>query len=327
MMKVLIRTDASTSIGSGHVMRCLTIAKAFRRKGHEIVFMMKRLPGNLIELVEKFGFQVTDEPSETDLCIIDHYGIDEKWEKAIRPFVKRIMVIDDLANRKHDCDILLDQNTVPNSETRYDSLVPANCLKLLGPKYLIMRDEFIEQRRKLRKRNSEVNRLLVFMGGVDPTRETMKVLRALSRCGHLFEHVDVVVGNGNPDKKRIQQTCENEGYSYYCQIDYLASLMASADFSIGAGGSTTWERCYLGLPSSSTMVADNQVESTETAASLGVVWNAGWHEQVTDKTYEGILLSLSKKQDELIKMSESGLDLTGDPEGPNPWIKQILKMG
>lgn len=324
MMKILIRTDASVSIGSGHVMRCLTIASELRKKGHEVLFYMKQLPGHLISLVESQGFIVMNEFCTVDLCIIDHYGIDELWEKSIRPFVKKIVVIDDLANRVHDCDVLLDQNVVPDYETRYDLLVPKHCVKLLGPKYLIMRDEFMEQRKQIRNRTGEVRRLLVFMGGTDPTGETMKVLRALEYC--TFEWIDVVVGNGNPNRQQIQSICEEQGFHYHCQIDYIASLMAQADFSIGAGGSTTWERCYVGLPSSSTIVAENQLVATETASALGAVLNIGWHEQVTVETYKKLLLSLSGRGDELRQMSKNGLKLTDNPDGANPWLERILEV-
>lgn len=323
-MNILIRTDASVSIGSGHVMRCLTIASELQKKGHEVMFYMKQLPGHLIELVELRGFQVIDAFQMVDVCIVDHYEIDEQWEKSIRPFVKKIVVIDDLANRVHDCDVLLDQNVVPNYETRYDLLVSKHCLKLLGPKYLIMRDEFIEQRKQIRNRTGVVRRLLVFMGGTDPTGETMKVLRALEHCA--FEWIDVVVGNGNPKRQQIQTICKEQGFHYHCQIDYIASLMAQADFSIGAGGSTTWERCYVGLPSSSTIVAENQLVATKTASSLSAVLNIGWHEQVTVETYKKLLLSLSDRGNELLQMSKNGLKLTDNPDGANPWLERILEV-
>lgn len=323
-MNILIRTDASVSIGSGHVMRCLTIAEGLRKKGHDVVFYMKPLPGHLIGLAELRGFSVVNEFCAADVCIIDHYGLDEKWEKSIRSLVKKIVVIDDLANRVHDCDLLLDQNVVPHFETRYDLLVPKHCVKLLGPKYLIMRDEFIEQRKQIRNRTGEVRRLLVFMGGTDPTGETMKVMRALERCS--FEWIDVVVGSGNPDREQIQAICEKQGFHFHCQINYIALLMAQADFSIGAGGSTTWERCYVGLPSSSTIVAVNQIESTETAATLGTVWNVGWHEQVTVETYEALLFSLPNRRDEWQKMSVNGLKLTDNSNGTNPWLERIVEV-
>ncbi len=317
-MKVIIRTDASIEIGSGHVMRCLTVAKNLRVNGCEVIFWMQDLPGNLIDYVISEGFRNIFEAEHADIYIIDHYGIDEEWECKIRVFTKKIVVIDDLANRKHDCELLLDPNLLPNFELRYDDLVSDSCVKLLGPKYLIMRDEFIDARRLLGKRNEQIENLLIFMGGSDPTNETMKILEALEEFQ--FKHVDVVVGNGNVFKEQIREICEERGYDYHCQINYMARLMQQADFAIGAGGSTTWERCYVGLPSSSTIVANNQKEGTEYVAELGIVINLGWYKDVTSETYKQLLKNLQIKD-----ISEKGLILTQN-EQPNEWVYKILEL-
>jgi len=316
-MNVIIRTDASVDIGSGHVMRCLTVAKKLRDEGWHVKFWMEPLQGNLIEYVANEGFENVEQAEDADIYIIDHYRLGIEWERSIRPFTQRLTVIDDLA-RAHDCDLLLDQNVVRNYASRYDGKVPVHCVKLLGPKYLMMRDEFIEVRENLRQRSGEVKRLLVFMGGSDPTNETMKVLKALQ--GFNFENVDVVVGNSNPMKETIREICLERSYVYHCQIDYMAKLMQQADFAIGAGGATTWERCYVGLPSSATIVADNQRETTTYAASLGVVKNVGWHEQVTVDTYVQLLAKLSVDE-----MSEKGLALTATKQ-PNAWLHELLEL-
>lgn len=316
-MNVIIRVDASVQIGSGHVVRCLTIAKKLHETGCHVQFWMEPLEGNLIELVAREGFSNITSAKQADLYIIDHYQLDKEWEQSIRIYTKKIAVIDDLA-REHDCDLLLDQNAVSNFETRYDGKVPEYCIKLLGPKYLIMRDEFIKERKKLRKRDDKVGRLLVFMGGTDPTNETMKVLLALE--GYTFEHVDIVVGNGNPQKKKIEESCKQRGYHYHCQIGYMAKLMQQADFAIGTGGSSMWERCYVGLPSSATIVADNQSSTTIYAEQLGIVKNLGWHEQVTTETYKELLVNLS-----IMRMSERGLQLTANDK-VDVWLHEFLHL-
>lgn len=316
-MNIIIRTDASVQIGSGHVMRCLTVAKKLRNEGCHIKFWMEPLEGNLINFVTQEGFENVTEAEYADLYIVDHYRLNIDWERMIRSYTQELVVIDDLA-REHDCDLILDQNVVPNFETRYDGLVPARCIKLLGPKYLIMRDEFIEARLNLRERDNKIERLLVFMGGTDPTDETMKILKALNNIS--FSHIDIIVGNGNPVKNKIAEICIDRGYHYHCQIDYMAKLMQQADFAIGAGGATMWERCYVGLPSSATIVADNQFSTTEFANSLGVVKNLGWHEQVTVETYVNLLNNLS-----IEGMSKKGLELT-ETKIPNLWLHEILEL-
>lgn len=326
MKKVIIRTDASTKIGSGHVMRCLTIAHQLTKRGVDVRFMMKELPGNLIDFVENQGFKNVALLEYADLYIIDHYGIDEVWEQKLRAYTKNIMVIDDLANRKHDCDLLLDQNVVPQFEKRYNGLVPAQCKKILGPCYLIMRDEFIKARQNMPTRTGKVENLLIFMGGTDPTNETIKILAALQKTKATFNNIHVVAGESNLYKEQIQTTCEQRGFHFHCQIDYMAELMLQVDFSLGAGGSTTWERCYVGLPSSSTIVASNQRITTEYAATLGAVINIGWYEEVTVSSYVDLLNKLSKESINIMKISDRGLRLTEGVGQPNPWLQEILEM-
>lgn len=320
MGNIIIRTDASVEIGSGHVMRCLTIAHNLKREGCNVRFWMEPHAGNLIDYVAQQGYETISNAEQADLYIIDHYGIDIGWEQNIRPYTRNLMVIDDLA-RAHNCDVLLDQNVVPNFEVRYDELVPRCCIKLLGPKYLIMREEFIEARQQIRQRNQNIQRLLVFMGGTDPTNETMKILTALEEW--TFIHVDVVVGNGNVNKEAIEQICHERNYHYHCQISYMAQLMQQADFSIGAGGSSMWERCYVGLPSSSTIVADNQLITTNYADQLGAVINLGWHEDVTVDTYKQLLNGLGDIDVE--SLEKTGLQLTATPQ-PNAWLSQIMEL-
>lgn len=316
-MNIIIRTDASISIGSGHIMRCLTIAKNLKSNGCQVTFWMESLEGNLIDFVAKEGFSNITAATDADLYIIDHYGVGIEWEQSIRRFTKKIVVIDDLA-RHHDCDLLLDQNVIPKFETRYDGYVPTHCIMLLGPKYLIMRDEFLMQRQQLRQRGNDIKRLLIFMGGSDPTNETMKILSALKSFN--FVHIDVVVGSSNPFKEQVEQICKKRNYFYHCQIDYMAQLMQLADFAIGTGGSALWERCYVGLPSSSTIVAENQKEGTTYAGHLGVTINLGWHEQVTIDTYRQLLANFR-----IEGMSSKGLELTANKQ-PNAWIHQILEL-
>ncbi|MEK8196577.1 UDP-2,4-diacetamido-2,4,6-trideoxy-beta-L-altropyranose hydrolase [Lysinibacillus sp. FSL M8-0134] len=316
-MKVIIRTDASIQIGSGHVMRCLTIAKNLRNHGCKVFFWMEHLEGNLIDFVAQEGFLNITSAQQADLYIIDHYQIGEKWERSMYQYAKKIVVIDDLA-REHVCDLLIDQNVVSHFNTRYDRKVPEHCVKLLGPKYLIMREEFIRERGQLRQRGDKVERILVFMGGSDPTNETMKILNALETSN--FKHIDIVVGNNNLLKEQIEVICKKQKYHYHCQINYMANLMQLADFAIGAGGSTLWERCYIGLSSSSTIVADNQRETTIYAGQLGVTINLGWHEQVTADTYRKLLDDIQVEG-----MGNKGLELTSNKLS-NAWLYEIMEL-
>ena len=292
-MKIVFRVDSSLQIGSGHLMRCLTLAERLKKEnGADVYFIMRDLSGNLIDFVKQKNFSIFKLPqveldetlvgyakwltvtqeqdaAETiarikvidkpDVLIIDSYAIDMTWENMLRPYVQKIMVIDDLANRKHDCDILLDQNEYCNKDKRYEYLVPQHCRLLLGPQYAILREEFYEARKKMRVRDGKINNILVFFGGSDISNETMKALQAISMLERNDIKVNVIVGKSNPNQKEIEKFCyKNNNMYYFCQVENIAEFMNEADLAIGAGGVTTWERCFLALPSIVISVADNQ---------------------------------------------------------------------
>lgn len=329
---VLFRTDSSVVIGSGHVMRCLTLADELRESCGEIGFICRELPGNLIEYIERRGFQVFRLPLRRanvpwqadaegtgeiilrnrlnpDWLVVDHYALDKQWESAMRPLAQRIMVIDDLADRGHDCDLLLDQNYYRYQETRYAGLVPGTACQLLGPKYALLRREFKAARRDLRRRDGFIRRILIFYGGSDPTNETAKALEAVKRLDRPIAF-DVVVGVATPNRERIREICSGMiNTNFYCQVENMAELMAEADLALGAGGAATWERCYLGLPSLVTIVAENQRETVEALAEDGVVCNLGWHRDViVDQLVESIK-ALLEDPDSVREMTRRGLAL------------------
>ncbi|MBI5485468.1 MAG: UDP-2,4-diacetamido-2,4,6-trideoxy-beta-L-altropyranose hydrolase [Deltaproteobacteria bacterium] len=365
-MQVVIRADASVQIGSGHVMRCLTLADELRRRGADLTFVCREHPGNLIGAIAGKGYGVVilrqeaktysvrsgdvvhaawlgvpweQDARETldslgeaipDWLIIDHYGIDRRWEETLRPHVGRIMVIDDLADRPHDCELLLDQNLYKGMETRYDKLVPLGCKKLLGPQYALLRPEFAIARKNLRQRDGQIRRVLVFFGGVDPTNETAKSVRALAGIMDHRLEVDVVVGNGNIHKQGIQEQCtEKDGFYYHCQVNNMAELMAAADLSIGAGGSATWERCSVGLPSITISIARNQVETTEVVADRGAAWYLGESANVHIEHIQDALLCALKHPDQLREMGTRAVRLmaTGGDEAAHPLLQAILEVG
>lgn len=302
--KIAFRADASVMIGSGHVMRCLTLADALRERGAETMFIGREHPGHLFAMIESKGHGLVRLPAPMaspagglahadwlwatqeedarrtldaisliggcDWVVVDHYALDAQWERAMRPCAQNVMAIDDLADRKHDCDVLLDQNYYLDTEQRYEGLLPPHCRRLLGPKYALLRPEFAEARRKLRERSGEVERMLVFFGGSDPSNETAKALRAIKLLGREDIAVDVVVGAANPHQEEIAALCaELPQVVLHRQVNNMAELMANADLAVGAGGGTMWERCCLGLPAIIVSVADNQRPGCETFARQG----------------------------------------------------------
>ena len=307
-------------------MRCLALADALRVSGLEVAFVCRELEGNLCDLIEKNRFIVhrllggrldLDQDAEqtinvlgkawsrTDWIVVDHYGLDGSWETGVRPFVGKIMSIDDLANRRHDCDLLLDQNVLSGMDDGgYRSLVPDHCRLLLGPSYAMLRPEFANERANLRQRRGELKRILVFFGGSDPTNETSKALKGLFQVDRPDLIIDAVVGSSNPNKRQVQQLCETSANTtYHCQVNNMAELMAKADVSIGASGSASWERCCLHLPAIVTVLADNQVKIAAALASTGAVRNLGDSTGLNPSDYSTAIMSLT--QSDLQQMSHT----------------------
>jgi len=345
---LIIRADASVQIGTGHVMRCLTLADELRGRGAEAIFVCREFDGNLCGYIEKKGYIVHRLPvfnekehkiegklkhaawlgadwqtdarqveeiinslgTTPDWLVVDHYALDEKWERYLRPYCKKIMAIDDIADRPHDCDLLLDQNFYENLESRYDSLVPPICKKLLGPKYALLRSEFRETRKNLRKRDGRVRRIMIFFGGSDPTNETAKALEAIRMLNRPDIAVDVVVGSANPNKDKINQLCAAmTNVVYHCQVENIARLMADADLFIGGGGSTTWERCCLGLPSMVISIAANQDNIIRNVADVGGGIFLGRTQQVTVDDILAVLKKILNDKQVLQSLSQKDIQL------------------
>jgi len=205
-----------------------------------------------------------------DWLVVDHYALDHRFEKLLRKVCKHVMVIDDLADRVHDCDVLLDQNFYPNQARRYLDKVPAHCRFLLGPSFALLRPEFKAMRDKVQVRTGKVNNILVLFGGVDADNLTGQVLDVLIKL-NLGVEVNVVIGQQHPQKEMIRQLCDQHSYNCHVQTNQMASLMAEADLAIGAGGTAVWERCSMGLPSLCLVTAENQREQLQDLQSAGLV--------------------------------------------------------
>lgn len=302
-MEAIIRADASLTMGTGHVMRCLTLAEDLREHGIVCHFVCQERPGHLRDLVLERGFECRLIPYNDDgdpyalggsltheqevigsiaetcrirsgkkpILILDHYGIDITLESSLRPSVDRILVIDDLEDRQHDCDILLNQNFSLKPE-RYRGLVPDHCQLLLGPEYALLRKEFRQMRELIRasgRPRFDVRKVLVFFGGSDFENFTGRALQQLAETGE-FEP-EVVVGKNHPCILDIQNQMQHfAGGRLHVQTDRMAEIMARCSWYLGAGGSVTWERMALGLTGIVIPVAKNQKAICRDMAEAGL---------------------------------------------------------
>jgi UDP-2,4-diacetamido-2,4,6-trideoxy-beta-L-altropyranose hydrolase len=324
-MQVVIRADASLKMGTGHIMRCLTLAQALQEKGAVVDFICREHLGHLIEFIETKGFIVhriplheqgliteqSDVPSinsastqqhcskatrpgqpvidtlfhsswlgstqyqdaqdcmnvlrvlNPDWLIVDHYALDETWQVLLEVHYHKLMVIDDLGDRQHICDLLLDQNH-GSTVGKYQNLVPKHCQILAGSHYALLRPEFAQWREvslKRRQRNGAIQAILVTLGGVDPDNYTELVLQKLAQTKlEQSTEIIVIMGATAPHFESVKKQAENMKITTIVKnnVTNMAELMANADLAIGAAGATTWERCCLGLPTIQIVIAENQ---------------------------------------------------------------------
>ncbi len=325
--RVAIRTDASVAIGTGHVMRCLALAEALRVQGAAIEFVCRAEPGNLLELIREHGFVahalVCDQRKDLDWAedarqtlaafadrsfdglVVDHYRLDARWESRVGVACRRLMVIDDLANRPHDCDLLLDQNYYHDAERRYRGLLPARCRQLLGPVHALLAAEYEQALQHHQPRAAKIDRVLVFFGGSDPTGETGKLLSALENQSLPKLSFDIVVGANNPARQAIEARGRRlEQVRFHCQTREMARLCADADLALGAGGSANWERFSLALPCLVVTTADNQRETVAALAADGYLHWIGWHAEVTPEILAKALTEAVEQFAEMMAMGE-----------------------
>ncbi|MFJ3044282.1 UDP-2,4-diacetamido-2,4,6-trideoxy-beta-L-altropyranose hydrolase [Herbaspirillum chlorophenolicum] len=312
MGDVVFRVDASLEIGTGHVMRCLALAEALGRRGVTSRFICRDHEGHLAQRISRHGHRVdllasgacppaqrasgqAGQPAHVawlgadwktdasqsiamladarpDWLVIDHYALDSTWEQALRPFCRRMMAIDDLADRRHDVNLLLDQN-LGRSADDYTGLLPTGSTVLAGARYALLRPEFSAWRERslARRTDARLRRLLVSLGGVDKDNVTGQVLAALLKCELPQDcRISVVMGEQAPWLDAVrEQAAAMPMVDVQVGVADVAALMADCDLAIGAAGTSAWERCCVGLPTLLVVLAANQVPGARALRAAG----------------------------------------------------------
>jgi UDP-2,4-diacetamido-2,4,6-trideoxy-beta-L-altropyranose hydrolase len=326
-MRVAFRVDASTEIGTGHVTRCLTLALALRDAGVESLFLSRDLAGNLNARVRDAGFELVELPppvragadtsagpphaawlrvdwredaaqtrdaltslARADWLVTDHYALDARWERALAAVAPRRMIIDDLGDRDHDCELLLDQNIAADLQTRYRQRVPAHCVQLLGPSFALLQPVYSALRAGVVARTAPVKRILVYFGGADIHGMTAKAVAACGRLGRSGIAVDVVMSSKSAAVDAVRREIEVRANTrLHLDLPSLAPLIAAADLAVGASGVTVWERLCLGLPSVIVSVAENQRGVSGALQREGLARWAGHYDELgSDKLFEAV---------------------------------------
>lgn len=330
--RAVFRVDSSLEIGTGHVMRCLTLAEVLKERGVECYFICREHTGNLIDTIGNYRYPVfrlpsgqndygypvvndkvnhgdwlgTSQEDDARKCtlileklrpnwiIVDHYALSKEWETKIKQFCLKLLVIDDLADRSHDCDLLVDQN-LGRQRNDYGQLVSRDCVLFLGSGYALLRPEFAYHREKSLARrltSPNIRKILISMGGVDQYNSTGAVLTALNKA-QLPKDISIVVVMGakapHLSEVQAQARCMDLLTDVKINVSNMAELMAASDIAIGAAGSTSWERCCLGVPTLMMILAENQIfianqlHESGAAISVGSYYgnNISGHQAIT----------------------------------------------
>lgn len=348
---VIIRADASTEIGTGHIMRCLTLACLLRNYGCNVIFICQELSGNLCDFLEEKKFQVfriavnCQKPESflqkelsqiiniinqskliVEWLIIDHYKLDVKWESKIRPFVSKIMVIDDLANRVHDCDLLLDQNPYNNCKSRYQNLVSTSCLQLLGLDYLMLRSEFTNKLNPSNYQTAIAKNILITMGGTDSQNITCWLIESLEYL-RIPLSIIIVVGAGCPHTSKIKlaaSTTTLHEISVRQSVTNISELMIWSDLAICAGGFTTYELAFMGVPTIVISASPTQLEAAIALHQLGITKFIGEFGKILMSHAVKVLSEIILDVEQRIEMSRNGKSKI-DGYGINRVVENLLK--
>lgn len=311
MKEVIFRADGSGDIGLGHIMRCLTLASALRGSGVGSRFVTRAYSDNILRLIKDAGFKIKAFAPETamaedlaetlksaknsgaDAVICDGYKFDEGYYSGIKASGLRLVVIDDLADKKIPADIVLNQNIYASPEM-YEHLVRPETRLLLGTRYCLLRKEFADKRKAFRRTIGDVGEVLITLGGADPENHTLKLIRALEGSGRRLK-VTAVLGAANPNIESVREFAADSFNEVEIIVNAgnMAELMARADIGMTAGGTTVWETACMGLPTLILTLADNQKEVASVMGKRGISIFLGQAEEVEIKTVREAFISLA----------------------------------
>lgn len=300
-MRILFRADASHDEGGGHLVRTLVIARELAKRGHDCILAslegsIDLIPGGINSLpranfslkqIKKFEysnpkalFEKLPANWNPDLCFIDSYCLQKEYQTELRKFTSKLAVLDDMPWREHDADILIDP-TLNRKSDEYKLLVPPTTKLLCGVEYAPLRAEFFEARQKLnlgtfRSQYNTRKHILVSVGLTDPENITAIMLNGLLEVQNEFD-ITVLISSKSPFEQEIDSLIQQ--FKFNAKIlrshSHMADLLSTCDLVIGAGGSSSWERCCLGVPALQVILADNQKDVTESLARTGAIQSLG----------------------------------------------------
>jgi len=339
MRKSLFRCDGSTQIGTGHIMRCLSLAEGLKRKHWQCAFVMKDYDARLADKIEEKGFELRLIPKESSLkedlkltrkyasqwkvsiILTDSYDLDREYLKTLKEDKFFVLSIDDSTQTHFYSDILLNQNIHATAREYSERIEPYTKL-LLGPKYALLREDFVSSRNAERI-SEKVQKVLVTMGGGDPYNQSLKVLRALENMKEAFS-ITVLLGSSFLFHEEIENFTRraSKKIKIVHNTNQVARLMKESDLAISASGCTVWELCCLGVPTILLILSENQEPIAQSLQKKGIMKNLGWFNQVNEPYIQQEVSKLSADQKLRKEMADKG-QLLLDGLGVKRVVKEI----
>jgi len=317
---LFIRADATTAMGTGHVMRCIALAQSWQDHGGKVTFLTHCESASIQQRIRQEGFDFipietphpdpndltktlsilsnSTSPTNASLLVLDGYHFTPEYQKAIRDAGIRLLVIDDMNHLSdYHADIILNQN-IHAPTLKYSS--DESTVLLLGCKYVLLRREFIKYRNWKREIPEIAKKILVTMGGSDPNNVTLKVVRALNRLNHLDLEVKIVAGTANLNISSLEKELHLSPFNceLLCDVNNMPELMAWADIAISSAGSTCWELAFAGTSSLVITIADNQKEVGEGLEKMGMIKYLGYYKNLSSAEFKKELELFIKNHNE-----------------------------
>ncbi|MDC3351296.1 UDP-2,4-diacetamido-2,4,6-trideoxy-beta-L-altropyranose hydrolase [Gammaproteobacteria bacterium] len=342
-MNIGVRVEASDKIGTGHLKRCISLSLEIREHLNANIIFFFSGDDRYLEVLKKHNFEfhkiklnkfdylddtnflksiIKKKNIALSFIVVDHYKIDINWEKQLSDY--KIIVLDDLANRKHHAHMLIDQNLYNNYQKRYRNLINKECILLLGPRYAILNNKYKKLRQNLIVRKNYKNVLISF-GGTDKFELTEQLLARFSSHPDLNKYIfHAVITKSFKNKSLIRSYSSFENIKVYEDLDCLSNLMYECDFSIGAGGTTTWERFAMKLPSIVIAIAENQIESANYLQKNNYIEFIGSAKDIPKDWVEKIVYLMKDKKN-LERQSKKISEIV-DAEGAKRIVNSIKNL-
>ena len=328
-MTVVVRADAGVELGTGHIVRCSALLRRLGIEPASVVLVTGSLTPGIRGLVDSIGWRVrtiegsAEEESDAratidiieaigdvELLVVDHYRLGAAWENRVRGSIGRLVVIDDLANRPHSCDVLIDPTLDEVGSDRHAEAVVTTA-RLLGPRFALLDPAYDSW--KQRERHGQIRSWLVYLGGATCAADVIPLVTAFREINSpgVTLTLTLVLGQAFVGAEEVRLLSDPLGGVWILDwTDQMPALLTEADCAIGAPGGAQWERCALGVPTLTVLTAENQEHDAQAFESAGTTRHLGPLAEMTVERWRSAFKWALANPDEVASMSQAATKIT-----------------